>query len=474
MTAGPNGSAIGVPRALLARTLAEGPATPLAPTARRFFEARFGANLSDVRIHTGGAAARLCRALGARALTLGPDIVFADEAYAPETPGGRRLLAHELVHVLQQRAAGAQPACRTAAGIVPVGAAADACEDEADRLAARVIRGGAICAVTPDRSGAIRRAITVLDATASMTVGYTNTRPGLDYVQRGASDFSRMAVLHLSRNKGPVVRGQIESPTQASAIRITGTVMLQADAKATEADIKAAWSFRFIQLFYDKIEQASYAGRAKADGSIWLNLAGPQHFRGYASYLIDSDPDDSDKMPYADIWVGLERGAPHTGLWQAKVINDDHPHADRPLVLQNSAAGGKRNYLYRVARQYHVLTALVAVDRNTGVIRPLAHVEWDSWYTARLPWRANSGGGVEVGIPQEVQSQFSVGQVTQGAPADKDAADMIRNASSAAAGDMYNAAIKDAFRAVILTGRKGSDVDISAQWTPSVPADHFA
>src|SRR5262245_42095802 len=97
-------------------------------------------------------------------------------------------------------------------------------------------------------------AITVLDSTADMTASYANTRASLDYVQRGGDDFTRMAVLHLSRNKGPVLRGQIPNPSQASAIRLTGTVFLQAGVRDTLDDIKAAWSFHFIQLFYDKIE----------------------------------------------------------------------------------------------------------------------------------------------------------------------------------------------------------------------------
>jgi hypothetical protein len=317
--------------------------------------------------------------------------------------------------------------------------------------------------------------ITVLDSTADMTASYTNTRASLDYVQRGSDDFTRMAVLHLSRNKGPVLRGQITNPSQASAIRLTGTVIVQADLKDSIDDIKAAWSFHFIQLFYDKIEQAQYAGRAAADGSIWLNFAGPQHFRGYTSFLIDSDPANPDAMPYADIWRGFEKvNTPHTGLWKATVINDDHPHADRPLVLENPKAGGRRNYLFSVARQYNVVTTLVAVDLNTGAVRPLVHMDWESWYTARLPWRAGQAGSIEVGVPQEVQSQFVVGNATKGAPGERGLAEMIVNAGSAGANDMYNAAIGDAFRGVMQSGRNGSDVEISARWTPSVPTDHFS
>jgi hypothetical protein len=69
---------------------------------RAFFEPRFGATLDGVRIHTDSRAVASARAVHARAFTVGRDVVFGAGAYAPETARGRRLLAHELTHVLQQ------------------------------------------------------------------------------------------------------------------------------------------------------------------------------------------------------------------------------------------------------------------------------------------------------------------------------------------------------------------------------------
>jgi hypothetical protein len=148
-----------VPRALLKLWLEFGASAPLEPAIRRFMEARLGADLGAVRIHTGAAAARLCDTLQARALTLGNDILFADGDYAPWTADGLWLLAHELVHVLQQRAAsGPSRAWLATPGFVAVGDEFDACEHEADRLAAEALGGGLRSVVTPDRSGAMRRA----------------------------------------------------------------------------------------------------------------------------------------------------------------------------------------------------------------------------------------------------------------------------------------------------------------------------
>lgn len=80
---------------------------PLPTGLRRSFEPRFGYDFGDVRIHTGAAAADSARALHAHAFTLGRDIVFGDGEYSPHTTSGRRLIAHELVHVVQQ---GGEPA----------------------------------------------------------------------------------------------------------------------------------------------------------------------------------------------------------------------------------------------------------------------------------------------------------------------------------------------------------------------------
>jgi hypothetical protein len=66
-------------------------------------ESRFNSDLSHVRIHTGAASADSAAAFQARAYTAGRDIVFGRGQYAPTTVDGKRLLAHELTHVIQQQ-----------------------------------------------------------------------------------------------------------------------------------------------------------------------------------------------------------------------------------------------------------------------------------------------------------------------------------------------------------------------------------
>src|SRR5437660_3195171 len=84
----------------------------MSPALRQDFEARFGADFSDVRIHADEKANASALALGARAYSVGPDVVFASGHYAPHTNEGRKLLAHELYHVKQdggRRPAASEP-----------------------------------------------------------------------------------------------------------------------------------------------------------------------------------------------------------------------------------------------------------------------------------------------------------------------------------------------------------------------------
>jgi len=78
------------------------PGQPLDAATRAFFEPRFGTDFDQVRVHTDAKAAESARAVNALAYTVGQNVVFREGQYAPGTSGGQRLLAHELVHMVQQ------------------------------------------------------------------------------------------------------------------------------------------------------------------------------------------------------------------------------------------------------------------------------------------------------------------------------------------------------------------------------------
>ena len=100
---------------------------PLDPQTRAFMEPRFGHDFSNVRVHTDARAAESASAVSALAYTVGRDVVFGAGQYAPETSAGRRLLAHELTHVVQQHG--------SSEGSVRIGQSGDPYEEEASRAA---------------------------------------------------------------------------------------------------------------------------------------------------------------------------------------------------------------------------------------------------------------------------------------------------------------------------------------------------
>ncbi len=95
------GEALEAERSPVLGVVGSGGGRALEPDVRADMEGRLGADFTDVRVHTGGAASESARAVGAHAYTVGSDVVF--QRYDPSSTAGRTMLAHELTHVVQQR-----------------------------------------------------------------------------------------------------------------------------------------------------------------------------------------------------------------------------------------------------------------------------------------------------------------------------------------------------------------------------------
>jgi hypothetical protein len=111
----------------------QSPGQPLDQDTRAFMESRFGRDFSHVRVRTDAKAAVSASAVNALAFTVGQNMVFGAGQYQPETTSGKRLLAHELTHTIQQSSGSGQTLSR-----LSVSPASDATEREAD-TAARLI-----------------------------------------------------------------------------------------------------------------------------------------------------------------------------------------------------------------------------------------------------------------------------------------------------------------------------------------------
>lgn len=111
------------------------PGQPLDEVTRSFMESRLGHDFSRVRVHADARANESARAVNAAAFTAGSDIVFGSGTYSPQTPRGRRLITHELVHVVQHQAA------RAAAGAPLSSTESNPDELQADGAALRLALG---------------------------------------------------------------------------------------------------------------------------------------------------------------------------------------------------------------------------------------------------------------------------------------------------------------------------------------------
>jgi hypothetical protein len=129
------------------------PGQPLDPATRAFMEPRFGYDFSQVRVHTGATAEQSAQDVNAHAFTVGYDMVLGAGRYAPATNEGRRLLAHELTHVVQAGSTASNPALQPSS--------VETLEREARRVAETVgsadtvppIRGSARGLMVPLRQG---------------------------------------------------------------------------------------------------------------------------------------------------------------------------------------------------------------------------------------------------------------------------------------------------------------------------------
>ncbi|GAB6897076.1 eCIS core domain-containing protein [Kineosporia succinea] len=114
----------------------QGSGRPLDDAVARDLQNGFGVDFRHVRVHTDPEAATISRSLQASAFSYGSDLYFASGQYRPHVSAGRRLLAHELAHVVQSSV----PSSSASSGVT-IGRAADPAERQADQMAAAALRG---------------------------------------------------------------------------------------------------------------------------------------------------------------------------------------------------------------------------------------------------------------------------------------------------------------------------------------------
>lgn len=178
----------------LVRDVVSTPGRPLDAPFRAAMESRMGRDFSSVRVHTDGAAARSAAAIDANAYTIENHIAFATGRFAPSTPSGQRLIAHELAHVVQQSAANGSRAPTVSPSTL--NQPGDKFESAADRAADH-----ALASVSPTLHG----------AAIALAGGLTATR-GL--VQRQALSVTQQSPQARSAGQAPLTASGQQVPKQ--------------------------------------------------------------------------------------------------------------------------------------------------------------------------------------------------------------------------------------------------------------------
>ncbi len=139
------------------KNIVSGAGQPLDPGVRRELEEQLGHDLSRVRLHTGRDAGQLTQLLGADAVAVGQDVFFREGAFKPGTDEGRRLLAHELLHTVQNPTG--LGALRAGRDLGAVSLPQQAIEREAESAAQALVRAGETEAGVPGAGGEVAAAV---------------------------------------------------------------------------------------------------------------------------------------------------------------------------------------------------------------------------------------------------------------------------------------------------------------------------
>ena len=183
-----------------------GSGRPLPADVRSFFEPRFGHDFGAVRVHTGAGASEAADAVRARAFTVGNDVVFGGSEWSPRTDAGKRLIAHELTHVVQQtplvarrkpvvqRSLDAAEATGTDAGTIP--------EQQGPEAAPGASPEPAAAAPAPEAGPAARApaaAVVVDDDTREVGTGQMKKREFLTRLRSAVMESAEAALSDKSR-----------------------------------------------------------------------------------------------------------------------------------------------------------------------------------------------------------------------------------------------------------------------------------
>ena len=208
------------------------PGQPLDPPTRAWMESRFQHDFSGVRVHTDDQAAQSARAVNARAYTLGQDVVFDANQYAPQTADGRRLVAHELTHVVQQ---GGKSRADTSPAIN-----ADSRHEQTAQQAASTVMSGGYVSNIGSAPHAIQRESWLERKQRELRESYENTKTQL--VDAGTTIKNKAVELKdetvsTAKAEVAIVQQKLET-TKAEVVQTVGELRQKGAQVVTKAEAK--------------------------------------------------------------------------------------------------------------------------------------------------------------------------------------------------------------------------------------------
>jgi hypothetical protein len=377
-------------------------ARPLDAHTRRDMELRFRADFAHVRIHTGPLAAAAARALGAQAFTVGHDIFFAADRFAPDTPHGRGLLAHELAHVLQQ---GPEPW----RGFFSVGSLDDPQERRAAQLAHEALTSTRITRVVRERGRVARRAVLVNDGSAKIDLDFVGALPNTfintDQLPGPSGGLEQIpfVTVHLTRNFSPVQTDNVGAWTATGRVGVS--------VGALDGPELAQWNFGFIQFMEIKALNAFYAGRVPSDGGILIAA----HQRPALSHTFGRDA--AGAIETNPPWTTTDTTGDKTLKRNlvAESRTEDHPQLRVRAQFLNRVTAYK-NFLFRLMDIRKFVVIFSARD-PAGNFRHLAHFELNLSYDFDVIWKPVVGDRIPI-ARRRPEAAITPGIVHLGAPND--------------------------------------------------------
>jgi hypothetical protein len=420
-----------VPSAVLLSRLAAEAGRPLEGDLQRAMEHRLGHGLDRVRIHAGPWATRAAASLGARAFTLGHHVVLGANVPDFASPAGTQLLAHELVHTVQQRHVNLD-ACGPA---VRLGDPDSPHEHRAQDIAAAPDTASPGGPIVPDDGPAIRRALAIDVASAKLTA---NKGASAAAVKVGSEN----AFLHCTTNVNlSVADGVPGRETTGNMITYAAEVAFNANAtsQADRNELLLDWELLFVQTSETILNEYEYAGRLASEGSIRIDVK-----PGFVpNPCLDANERLSANFPF--LQNDSRTTTPPVGAaarYVVKIEAGDNPHGLIPLQRQNLVASAT-NFMFKARRDERFVVQFVARNLKRRQTHLLAHIKWRINWDAELRWGlANSKRVVPSGQPAiDVDTTF-----TAGAPTDPKVLAIVRNPQKPTANELDGRASDAAFR----------------------------